>query len=84
MIFLDLVGGGGRANVSWPGFCAIDDLRRVFTTSLAGIAGDGGEVEFGWYEEAEDDSEDMLDEGRDSVLVTAGGGSSNEVCKEEN
>lgn len=61
MILRDLVGGGGRANASFvEGACAADDRRRILTTSLAGIAGDLGEV--GWYEEADEDfAEDALE-----------------------
>lgn len=45
MIFRDLVGGGGRAKASFDaGACTADDRRRILTTSLAGIAGDFGEV----------------------------------------
>ena len=51
------------------------------TTSLAGIE-EEKEVDVGLYEEAEDESEDILDEGRVSVPTTAGGGSSKHVRKE--
>jgi hypothetical protein len=81
IIFLDLVGGGGRAKVSLVGTCAADERRRILTTSLAGIAGDFGEV--GWYEEAEEDFVDDALEGWDSPLATAGGGSSKDICREE-
>ena len=46
MIFRDLVGGGGSAKTSLDSGCAIEDLRRILTTSEARIAGDLGEV--GW------------------------------------
>jgi hypothetical protein len=82
MIFLDLVGGGGSAKASLAGACAVDGRRRILTTSLAGIAGDFGES--GWYEEAEEDfAEDAL-EGLDSPPATAGGGSSKDICRDEN
>jgi len=81
MIFRDLVGGGGRAKASFAGACAIEDLRRIFTTSLAGMAGDFGDV--GWYEDADEDFVEAL-EGLDSIPATAGGGSSNDICKAEN
>jgi hypothetical protein len=44
IIFRDLVGGGGKVNASFPGTCAMEDRRRSLTTSLAGIAGDFGDV----------------------------------------
>lgn len=44
MIFRDLVGGGGSAKTSLLDGCAMEDLRRILTASLAGIAGDLGEV----------------------------------------
>jgi hypothetical protein len=44
MILRDLVGGGGSAKTSFEGGCAMEDLRRILTTSLAGIAGDLGDV----------------------------------------
>lgn len=60
MIFRDLVGGGGNAKASLMGTWTADDLRRILTISLAGIAGDLGEV--GWYEEADEDfAEEALD-----------------------
>jgi hypothetical protein len=44
MILRDLVGGGGNAKASLLGGCwAIEDRRRVLTTSLA-VAGEVGEV----------------------------------------
>jgi hypothetical protein len=39
MIFCGLVGGGGNAKASPDDVCAIEDLRRILTTSLAGITG---------------------------------------------
>lgn len=80
IIFLDLVGGGGSAKVSWVGFWASEDLRRVLTASLTGIAGDVGEIEYVWCEEMDDEFED----GRVSVDVTAGGGSSKDIWTPEN
>lgn len=60
MIFRDLVGGGGNAKASFERPCAAEDRRRIFTTSLAGMAGDLGED--GWYDDAEEDfTEDALD-----------------------
>lgn len=50
------------------------------TASLAGIAGDLGDV--GWYEEAEDDLVVLALEGVDSMPATAGGGSSKDICRE--
>lgn len=83
MILRDLVGGGGRANASLvEGACAADDRRRILTTSLAGIAGDLGEV--GWYEEADEDFADDALGVWDSEPATAGGGSSNDIWREEN
>ena len=81
MIFLDLVGGGGSANTSFAGATATEDLRRVFTASLTGMAaaaGDFGEV--GWYEDVGDD----LVEAFEALLIsaTAGGGSSKDICSE--
>ena len=81
MIFLDLVGGGRRANGSFAGTCAADGRRRILTTSLTGIAGDFGES--GWYEEVEDFADDALEE-LDSLPATAGGGSSKDICRPEN
>lgn len=40
MIFRDLDGGGGKAKASAGGACAIEDLLRILTTSLAGDWGD--------------------------------------------
>jgi hypothetical protein len=82
MIFRDLVGGGGRANASFVGACAADGRRRTLTTSLAGMAGDFGES--GWYDEAEEDFVDDVLEGLDSPPATAGGGSSKDICRDEN
>jgi hypothetical protein len=61
--------------------CAAEERRRILTTSLAGIAGDFGEV--GWYDEAEEDFADEALEGWDSPPATAGGGSSKDICREE-
>ena len=61
---------------------AADERRRSLTTSLAGIAGDFGEV--GWYEEAEEDFADDALDGWDSPPATAGGGSSKAICRVEN
>jgi hypothetical protein len=82
MIFLDLVGGGGRAKASLARACAADGRRRSLTLSLAGITGDSGES--GWYEEVgEGFAKDAL-EGLDSPPATAGGGSSKDICRLEN
>lgn len=80
MILRDRVGGGGKANVSFAGACATDDLRRILTISLAGRAGEIGEV--GWYDEAEEDFCDALEE-TDSAPDIAGGGSSKDICRLE-
>jgi len=82
MIFLDLVGGGGRAKASLAGACAADGRRRILTTSLAGITVDFGES--GWNDEAEEDFADDALEGSDSPPATAGGGSSKDICRDEN
>lgn len=83
MIFRDLVGGGGSANASFvAGVCATDDRRRILTTSLAGMAGDVGDV--GLYEDAEEDFPEDALEGWDSEPATAGGGSSKDICRVEN
>ena len=50
------------------------------TTSLEGIAGDLGDV--GWYEEAEEDFVVDPLEGRCSMAIP-GGGSSKDICREE-
>lgn len=55
----------------------MEDLRRILTTSLAGMAGDLGEG--GWYEEADEAFVDALD-GLESDPATAGGGSSKDIC----
>jgi hypothetical protein len=81
IIFRDLVGGGGRAKASLEATCAADDLRRILTASLAGIAGDLGEV--GWYDDADEDFADDALDGCESIPGTAGGGSSKDICKEE-
>lgn len=78
IIFRDRVGGGGNANVSLPGTWAAEDLLRIFTTSLGGIAGEVGDC--GLYDEAEE----ALEVARDAVPATAGGGSSKDICKEVN
>jgi hypothetical protein len=45
MILRERVGGGGRAKESLgPGFWAMDERRRILTTSLAGKAGETGEA----------------------------------------
>lgn len=86
MILRERVGGGGRAKESLAaGFWAMDERRRILTTSLAGNAGETGEA--GRYEEFElFDTEDCFVEeldGRDwaweSAAATAGGGSSKDI-----
>jgi hypothetical protein len=82
MIFRDRVGGGGRAKTSLDGAaCAREERRRILTNSLAGMAGDLGDV--GRYEEAEDEALVEAHVGRDSALPTAGGGSSNAIRRAE-
>jgi hypothetical protein len=79
MIFRDRVGGGGNANEAFAAAWVVE-RRRSLTASLAGIAGEIGDV--GWPNETHDAFVDEL-EGRDSIPATAGGGSSNDICKEE-
>jgi hypothetical protein len=76
IIFRERVGGGGNANEPFAAAWIVE-RRRSLTASLAGIAGEVGDV--GWSNDA------FVDEleGRESIPATAGGGSSNDICREE-